>query len=124
MAQVLCHHLNYLNYLTYSAYLHNYLSNLTYWNNLTHFCTWLESVGSRALYELDPKKPVLDVVSVETILGKLPVPPGQWSLLEILEPHGMSGQFPGALANRTPGTRDGCPVWYVNSWALGWSRET
>ena len=19
---------------------------------------------------------------------------------------------------------DGCPVWYVNSWALGWSRET
>ena len=25
---------------------------------------------------------------------------------------------------RTPGGGDGCPVWYVNSWALGWSRKS
>ena len=29
----------------------------------------------------------------------------------------------GALADRKPGAGDGCPVWYVNWWALGWSCE-
>ena len=29
----------------------------------------------------------------------------------------MRTQFPDALADRTPGAGDGCPVWYVNSWA-------
>ena len=73
---------SYLDYLTYSAHLSrldNYLSHLGYWNYLTHhhdFCVdaaWLKSVGSRVLFELDPKKPVLYVVPVESILGKLPV---------------------------------------------------
>jgi len=44
----------------------------------------------------------------------------------------IAAQFPGALADRTPGAAagDGCPPGagdgcvYVNSWALGWSRET
>ena len=39
-------------------------------------------------------------------------------------PHGMRAQFHGALIDHTPGAGDGCHVWYVNSWALGWSRET
>ena len=38
--------------------------------------------------------------------------------------YGKRAQFLGALADRTPDAGDGCPVWYVNSWALGWSRET
>ena len=82
---------------------------------------WLESAGSRILYELDPKKPVLYVVPVESILGKLPVVPvGDFGTV----PYVMRAQFSGALADRAPRAGDGCPLWYVNSWALGWSRET
>ena len=36
---------------------------------------WLESVGSRVVYELDYKKPILYVVPIQSILGKLPVVP-------------------------------------------------
>ena len=36
---------------------------------------WLESVGSQMLYELDPRKPILYVLPIENILGKLPVVP-------------------------------------------------
>ena len=35
------------------------------------FVGWLESVGSRVLYELDYKKPILYVVPIQSILGKL-----------------------------------------------------
>ena len=28
------------------------------------------------------------------------------------------------LADRSQRAGEGCPLWYVNSWALGWSRET
>jgi hypothetical protein len=98
-----------------------YLSFFNYLIDFYWHTAWLESVGSRVLYELDPKKPVLYVVPVESILGKLPVVPvGDFGSV----PNGMRAQFPNALADRTPGAGDGCPVWYVNSWALGWSRET
>ncbi len=36
---------------------------------------WLESVGSRVAYELDYKKPILYVVPIQSILGKLPLVP-------------------------------------------------
>ena len=36
---------------------------------------WLESVGSRILFELDHKKPILYVLPIENILGTLPVVP-------------------------------------------------
>ena len=36
---------------------------------------WLESVGSRVVYELDYKKPILYVVPIQNILDKLPVVP-------------------------------------------------
>jgi hypothetical protein len=41
---------------------------------------WLESVGSRVVYELDYKKPILYVVLIQSILGKLP-----WYLSVTLE---------------------------------------
>jgi hypothetical protein len=44
---------------------------------------WLKLVGSRILFELDPKKPVLYIVPVESILG-IESASSQWSLLEIL----------------------------------------
>ncbi len=40
------------------------------------FCKgWLESIGSRVVYELDYKKPILYVSPIQSILGKLPVVP-------------------------------------------------
>ena len=36
---------------------------------------WLESVGSRVVYKLDYKKPILYVIPIQSILGKLPVVP-------------------------------------------------
>jgi hypothetical protein len=61
---------------------------------------WLESVGSQILFELDPKKPVLYVVPIESILGKLPVvPAGELGTVR----HGKRAQFPGAVADSTQG---------------------
>ena len=81
---------------------------------------WLESVGSRVVYELDYKKPVLYVIPIQSILGKLPlVPVGDTGTV----PHRMRNTFPGAPGDRRPGAGDGCRMWFVNSWALGWSRD-
>ena len=53
------------------------------------------------------------VVPVESIIGKVPlVPVGDTGTV----PHGMGARFPGAYGDSRPGT-------YVNSWALGWSRD-
>jgi hypothetical protein len=43
---------------------------------------WLESIGSQIVYELDHRKPVLYVIPIENILGKLPVVPvGQFCII-------------------------------------------
>ena len=61
---------------------------------------WLESVGSRVVYELDYKKPVLYVNFIQSILGKLPlVPVGDTGTV----PHRMRNTFPGAPGDRRPG---------------------
>ena len=81
---------------------------------------WLVSVGSRVVYELDYKKPILYVVPIQNILGKLSlVPVGDTGTI----PHSMSNTFAGAPGDRRPGAGDGCRMWFVNSWALGWSRD-
>ena len=81
---------------------------------------WLESVGSRVVYELDYKKPILYVIPIQSILGKLPlVPVGDTGTI----PHSMCNAFSGAPGDRRPGAGDGCRMWFVNSWALGWSRD-
>ena len=74
---------------------------------------WMESVSSRMLFELDPKNPILYVHPSENILGELPV-----------VPVGDTGiPCDGAYGDRNKGVEDGCPLWYVNSWAMGWSRD-
>ncbi len=81
---------------------------------------WFESVGSRVVYELDYKKPILYVVPIESILGKLPVVPvGDTGTI----PHRMRNALPGAPGDSRPGAGDGCRMRFVNSWALGWSRD-
>jgi hypothetical protein len=69
---------------------------------------WFESVGSRVVYDLDYKKPILYVITIQSILGKLP-----------LLPVGMRTAFLGALGDRRLGAGDGCRMCFVNSWALG-----
>ena len=81
---------------------------------------WLESIGSQIVYELDHRKPVLYVIPIENILGKLPVVPvGDTGTI----PHHLRNLFPGAPGDRRQGSGDGCRMWFVNSWALSWSRD-
>ena len=69
---------------------------------------------------LDYKKPILYVVPIQNILGKLSlVPVGDTGTI----PHSMRNTFAGAPGDRRPGAGDGCRMWFVNSWALGWSRD-
>ncbi len=61
---------------------------------------WLESVGSRVVYELDYKKPILYVIPIQSILGKLPlVPVGDTGTI----PHSTRNAFSGAPGDRRPG---------------------
>jgi hypothetical protein len=72
------------------------------------------------VYELDYKKPILDVIPIQSILGKLPlVPVGDTGTIQ----HSMRNAFSGAPGEWRPGAGDGCRMWFVNSWALGWSRR-
>ncbi len=81
---------------------------------------WLKSVGSQIIYELDHKKPVLYVIPMEHILGKLPfVPVGDTGTI----PHHLRNVFQGVPGDRRPDAGDGCKMWFFNSWALGWSRD-
>ncbi len=81
---------------------------------------WLKSIGSRVVYELDHRKPVQYVILIDHIFGKLPV---------VLD--GVTGTilyyqrnfFPGPPGDCRQGAGDGCRMWFVNSWALAWSRE-
>jgi hypothetical protein len=99
---------NYFNYTKYMCYAHLCISG------------WLESVGSRVLYELGYKKPVLYVVPVESILGKLPVVPvGDTRTI----PHNIRNLLPGAIGDRREGSGDGCRMWFVNLWAFGLCNE-
>lgn len=118
----ICYTLYY--YYDYYARYHYYYYYVCYCN-YAHYCWfcfigWLESVGSRVIYELDYKKPILYVIPIQSILGKLPVVPvGDTGTI----PHHLRNTFPGAPGDRRPGAGDGCKMWFVNSWALGWSRD-
>ena len=69
------------------------------------------------VYKLDYKKPILYVVPIQNILGKLSlVPVGDTGTI----PHSMRNTFAGAPGDRRTGAGDGCRMWFVNSWALGW----
>ena len=71
------------------------------------------------VYELNYKKPVIYVIPIESILGKLPVVPlGDTGTI----PRGAQG-FPNEFGDSSARPGDGCRGWYVNCWALGWSCE-
>ena len=115
---------SYLIVYNYWAYIESYLSYLSCWNYLTHLCVdsaWLECLGSRVLYDLDPKKACI-IRSSSRVYSWKDLSGPCWIFLG--GAHDMRAKFSGAPADRTPGSGDSCPVWYVNSWALGWSRKT
>ncbi len=69
---------------------------------------WLKSIGSQILYEFDHTKPVLYVISIDNILGKLPVvPEGDTGTI----PYHLLNFFPGAPCDSRPGAGDGCRMW-------------
>ena len=104
----------YINYIHYDDYTCE-----TYYI-VQCIAGWLDSVGSRVVYELDYKKPILYVIPIDSILGKLPVVPvGDTGTIQ----HRLSNHFEGAPGDRREGSGDGCRMWFVNSWALGWSRD-
>ncbi len=80
----------------------------------------MELVGYHIVYELDYRKPVLYVIPIQSILGKLPVVPVGDTGTILYHLHNV---FPGAPGDRRPGSGDGCRMCFVNSWALGWSRD-
>ena len=100
---------------------------LIYYCNYAYYCLfcflgWLKSVGSRVVYKLDYKKPILYVIPFQSIMGKLPVFSVGASDTGTI-PHHLRNTFPGAPGDRRPGAGDGCKMWFINSWALGRSRD-
>ncbi len=69
---------------------------------------------------LDTSLTVLYAIPVENILGKLLVVPVDDTGTI---PRNLRNAFPGAPVDRRPGAGDGCRMWFVNSWAVGWSRD-
>ena len=66
---------------------------------------WLESVGSRVVNELDYKKPILYVIPIQNILGKLALMPvGDTGTIS----HSMCNALSGAPGTRRLGAGDGC----------------
>ncbi len=83
---------------------------------------WLKSIGSQILYELDHTKPVLYVIPIDNILGKLPVVPvGDTGTIQ----YHLLNFFLGAPSDCRPVAGDGCQcrTWFVNSWAMAWSSD-
>ncbi len=60
------------------------------------------------VYELDVKKPILYVIPIQSILGKLSlVPVGDTGTA----PHSMRNALSGAPGDWRPGASDGCRMW-------------
>ncbi len=75
------------------------------------------------MYERKQDNQVFYVLPVEYILGKLPVVPvGDIGTI----PYSMrqhADDFVCAAFDTSVGAGDGSRWWYVNTWALSWSRE-
>ena len=91
--------------------------------------SWITTCGSRLIYETLPGKEVVYVLPISSVLGRLPVVrAGDMGTI----PHKYrAGLRSGAhrfdhdlaRADSAPGRGDCCPMYFVNSWALGWSRD-
>ena len=105
---------------------------LTVRQNLTGLIlteSWIKHCGSRLVYEPSPDKEVLYVVPSSSILGRLPVvKAGDTGTIPFryrtqLRNGASRYDHDLARADTRPGAGDGCRMYFVNSWALGWSRD-
>ncbi len=90
---------------------------------------WITEYGSNMIYDLLPNTEVLYgmVVPVKSILGTLPVLRAgdtgtithKYSTATRSGAHCFDAQI--ARADSRPGAGDGCAMYFVSSWALGWS---
>ncbi len=88
------------------------------------FCTeWRMAFRFRIGYKRRPDNQVFYVLSGESILGKLPVVPvGETGTVTYcIRQH--AEDFVRAAFDTREGAGDGSRWWYVNTWALSWSRE-
>lgn len=94
------------------------ISNVSYSNP-----EWLSTCGSTIIYERRAKAQVFYVLPAEYILGKLPVVPvGSTGTIPYSMRHSAE-DFIAADFDSAEGAGDGSRWWYVNTWALSWSRE-
>ena len=81
------------------------------------------------MYETLPGKECLYVVPASSVLGRLPiVQAGDTGTIPFKYRTGLRGgrtRFDSSIAKADtyPGAGDGCPMFFINSWALGWSRD-
>ena len=78
------------------------------------------------------QEPLVHVIPVESILGKLSLVqagdtgtiPMETSARSQAEIEDLRDKYdPGGYADTSPGEGDGCRLWHTNPWALGWSRD-
>jgi hypothetical protein len=104
----------YIYFMYYMYYM------IVYINPIIWFLPgWLKSIVPQILHDLDHRKPVLCVIPVD-IREKLPlVPVGDTGTI----PHHLRNLFPGAPSDLRPGAGVGYRMWFINSWAMVWSRD-
>ena len=78
---------------------------------------------SRIVYERKQDSQVFYVLLLEYILGKLPVVPGGDTGTIPYSMRQHAADFVGAAFDTREGAGDGSRWWYINTWALSWSRE-
>lgn len=85
---------------------------------------WAKECGSNIVYEPNPTNPILYVLPITSILGKLSlVAAGDTGTIPFSERALRDTDFPLAFADRTDGGGDGCRLWFVNGLAMDWSRD-
>ena len=124
------YYIYYIYYLDYFVY-YDYYYYYGYYGHYLCIAGWLKLVGYQIVYEFDHRKPILYVIPIQNILGKLPVVPvGDTGTI----PHHLLNFFPGApgvgpaTASRVLAMDAGCglstrghrggPV-ICNEWELG-----
>ena len=84
---------------------------------------WLNDCQSVIVYERRVGREVFYVLPKEFILGKLPVVPVGDTGTIPFSMRRSAADFIDADFDSAEGAGDGSRWWYVNTWALGWSRE-
>ena len=90
---------------------------------------WITKCGSKLIYETLPKKEVVYVLPITSILGRLPVIRAgdtgtiPFSYLNVCSNGAHRYDHALAKADIIAGAGDGCSMYFVNFWALGWCRN-